>query len=223
MAKADLYLVLGLPRDASGTAIRPAYRRLAKEHHPDRAGTSRSERFRHVSEAYSVLSNADRRKRYDATLEPIGGARGLVEVPSEPIRAEGVGGEVSLRDVFQRSPWRVGEEFRDWTRRNVRGAPPKSGRRALLELDVVLSPEEAALGGTLRLRIPRPAPCASCSGAGRTWLYVCGACHGDGAVSRDTTLTVRVPVGVGDGTVWDLADVGLGTHLRLHMRVDFSR
>lgn len=221
MAKVDLYLVLGIPRDASGTAIRTAYRRLAKEHHPDRVGTSRSERFRHVSEAYSVLSDPDRRRRYDATLEPIGGASHW-DLPSEPTREQGLDGDVSLRNVFDRSPWRVGEEFGDWTRRSVVGAPPKSGRRALLELDVVLSPDEAALGGRVRLRIPTPVPCASCSGSGQTWLYVCGACNGEGVFARDTTLVVRIPAGVRDGTVWDLAEIGLGTNLRLHMRIDSS-
>lgn len=222
MAKTDLYLVLGLPRDASGNAIRTAYRRLAKEHHPDRAGTNRSERFRHVSEAYSVLSDPDRRRRYDATLEPVGGTGGPAGPSSAPTREPGIDGEVSLHDVFDRSPWRVGEEFRSWTRRNVLGAPPKSGRRALLELDVLLSPDEAALGGALRLRIPTPVSCASCGGAGQTWLYLCGACDGEGSLPRDTTLVVRIPAGVHDGAVWDLAEVGIGTSLRLHMRVDPS-
>lgn len=218
MAQPDLYLVLGLPRDASSNAIRSAYRRLAKEHHPDRLGGSRSDRFRRVSEAYSVLSDPDRRRRYDATLEPVGGLRGRSERPDEPARAPGVDDAPARRDAFEASPGGAGDEFRDRARTAVRGGPPERGR-ATLELDLDLSSDEAARGGTLRLRVPLPAPCAGCWGTGYTWLAVCRACLGEGVCPRDTALTLRIPAGVRDGTVWDLGEPELGASLRFYVRV----
>lgn len=219
MAQSDLYLVLGLSRDASSTAIRSAYRRLAKLHHPDRLGGSRSDRFRRVSEAYSVLSDPERRRRYDATLAPVDGLRGRSERPDEPAREQGVDESWALRDAFESSAGRVGREARGLPRRSVRGGAPGRGRRATVELDLALSSDEAALGGTLRLRVPLPAPCAACRGTGHTRLDVCRACLGDGVFARDTALDLRIPAGVRDGTVWDLGEPELGASLRLYVRV----
>src|SRR5690606_19493830 len=73
----DFYKVLGVPKDASDADIKKAYRKLAKDHHPDRnpGDTASEQKFKDVGEAYAVLSDSEQRKQYDAIRAMGGGAR----------------------------------------------------------------------------------------------------------------------------------------------------
>jgi len=68
MVRKDYYLVLGIPREASERHVQQAFRRLAKEHHPDRVGPESTPRFQEIAAAYEVLSDPEKRRDYDAGL-----------------------------------------------------------------------------------------------------------------------------------------------------------
>lgn len=213
----NFYVVLGVPRDASVDAIRSAYRRLAKQLHPDRAGVEATKRFRDVTEAYEVLSDPGLRRSHNAELEPV--ITSAARPASEPLGRPFAG--VSLDRAVRLGPSPFADELRDWMRENTLGSDlPKSGRRAVLDLDVLLSPDEATRGGELPLELPLFVPCVPCGGTGRDWLFVCALCAGEGAFPDRVRLRVRIPPGMRDATIWELPDVVAGTVLRLHVRVD---
>jgi DnaJ-class molecular chaperone len=189
VARKDLYAVLGVARDASDDAIRTAYRRLARRYHPDvnPGDAPAEERFKEISEAYSVLSDAQKRRNYDefgeVSLE--GGfdadkARRAREAFAQrfggPGGAEGFAGGAagSERFAFGGLEGLFGELF---SRRGWREAP-RERRGVDVEADLELDFLDAARGGEQRITIARP-----------------GA---DGAV-RPESVTVRIPPGVADG------------------------
>jgi len=170
MAERDYYVVLGVPRDASPAGIRAAFRGLAKRTHPDRAGAASARRFAEIREAYETLADAESRRAYDARL-----AR------EEPLR---------------RPRRREGSAASGESAAGPRRAEP-AGPAAAKEIrcQVVLSPEEAARGGELPMRVPVAMPCAACGGAGWDGLLPCAACVGSGG--RRGHLAVRLPIPAG--------------------------
>src|SRR5687767_4811776 len=162
-AKRDYYEVLGLSRGANEAEIKTAYRKLAVRFHPDKnpGDAEAEEKFKEAAEAYSVLSDAEQRARYDrfghAGVSGAAGAQGNWG-------AQGFGGiEDILGDLFG-----FGEVFG-----GARGASGRRGaaqRGADLRHDLEMTLEEAAAGMTAQLRVPR--------------LEACDACKGSGAASR---------------------------------------
>lgn len=222
---ADYYDILGVERDASPEQIKKAYRRLARELHPDVAGEAGEERFKDVARAYEVLSNPDKRQQYDMGVDPTapgGGAGG------------GFGAGFGFQDIF--------ETFFGGAQ-GAQGPIPRArrGQDALVRMDVELA--EAAFGAkrelavdtavvcstcggngarqgtTLRTcevcagrghvqRVARSflgqvmttAPCTACNGHGTVIPEPCPDCAGEGRVRSRRTLTVNVPAGVDTGT-----------------------
>ena len=168
----DYYVILGVPRSASVATIRRAYRRLAKQLHPDIGPSSSLEAFRELQAAYETLSDVDRRRRYDEAL-------GQVEKSFEPISWS-----------FVRSP--VSGDLR-------RPMQPDS-----LSGEILLSPLEAAAGGLLPLEVPLLTTCPTCDGTGG-FVFDCGRCRGEGKVERRLPVPVRIPAGIRDGTVFQVA------------------
>ena len=175
--KRDYYEVLGVPRDASEDAIKKAYRKLALENHPDRnPGNAEAEtRFKQAAEAYSVLSNADRRRRYDQF-----GHAGV-----EGAGSQGFG---SVDDVFAA----FGDLFAGaggFFEQFFGGGGGGRGRRgASLKVDLEVTLEEVATGVKRTLEIKRPDACGSCAGSGQkpgTGRKRCQTCGGRGEVLRN--------------------------------------
>lgn len=162
----DYYEVLGLERSASLQEIKSAYRKLAVRHHPDRnpGDSVAEEKFKEAAEAYAVLSDADKRRRYDrfghqATSSPSGGG-------FDPT-------------IFADFSDILGDLFGSRTggRRRSAGAD--------LRYDLRLSFEEAAFGAEPKLRIPRLEYCGACGGSGAapgSGPTTCGMCRGRGQV-----------------------------------------
>ena len=226
----DFYEVLGVSREASDGEIKKAFRRLAREYHPDRnAGDPEAEeRFKELANAYKVLSDPEQRARYDRF-----GPEGLGGGPGGP------GGFGATEDIFSA----FGDLFSDF----FGGGRRRPSRGADLRLDLELSFAEAVHGVTKEVEVPRREACETCEGSGAKagtspeTCSVCGGkgqvvhaqgffmlqttcpncrgqgsvikehcrdCRGRGVVQKASTITVNVPAGVDDGQTLRLAGKG---------------
>ena len=173
MAQRDYYEVLGVPRNASEQEIKSAYRRLALKHHPDRnpGDAHAEEHFKEAAEAYGVLGDPDKRRRYDAYGHAgVSGAGGAGGAGFDPTIFADFGD--ILGDFFG-----FGDAF---GRR--RGPRPGASLRYTLDLSF----EEAAFGTDASIRIPRAERCETCSGTGAaagTEPVTCPTCRGAGQVT----------------------------------------
>jgi molecular chaperone DnaJ len=172
LEKRDYYEVLGVGRDADEATLKSAYRKLAHQFHPDKnpGDKAAEEKFKELTEAYAVLSDGDKRARYDRFGHGAGG------VPFED--AFGFGGAANINDIF-------GDIFGEMFGGGRRGGRGGRARGSDLRYDLAISFEQAAFGTTARLEIPRPRRCEPCNGTGAkpgTSPKTCGTCHGAGEV-----------------------------------------
>jgi molecular chaperone DnaJ len=236
VAKRDYYEVLGVERNAADDELKKAYRKLARQHHPDlQTGDQQKkvseEKFKEINEAYEILSDADKRKRYDmfghAGNQPGGGG------------FEGFDfGRGGFGDVFN-------DIFDDFF-----GGGRGSGRAERgsdLQYNLELSFEEAVYGKEAKLKIPRwetcqdcrgsgarsagglkscpsckgagqlrfqqgffsvSRPCSHCEGAGQIISDPCGTCRGRKRVYKERTLSVSIPAGIETGMRLRLSNEG---------------
>lgn len=233
MSKRDYYEVLGVSRTASEQEIKSAFRKLAHKYHPDKnPGDKHAEElFKELNEAYEVLSNPDRRGRYDRfghDAERMGGMGG------DPFAGS------SINDIFGDI---FGEMFGGRRGRGGRGRR----RGADLRYNLEISFEEAAFGTEAKIRIPKhkrcdscegtgarkgtgpracptcggvgevrftqgffsvARPCPQCGGEGRIVTDPCPDCRGEGRTAFEAALNVKVPPGVDSGIRLKLSGEG---------------
>jgi molecular chaperone DnaJ len=178
----DYYKVLGVGKNASEDEIKKAYRKLARQYHPDRnpGDKKAEERFKEISQAHDVLSDADKRKAYDRGTGPFGGfgvPGGFGGGGFENI--SGNFGDI-LSDLFGRAGGAAG-------RAGPRGGRPRQARGRDQETEVSLSFEQAVNGAQIPLAIPTSTPCPTCNGSGAkpgTVPKVCPVCNGRGLESQ---------------------------------------
>jgi molecular chaperone DnaJ len=210
MAK-NYYLILGITANANREDIQAAFRRRALELHPDRSGLE-SGPFQELQEAYSVLRDPERRRRYDreyqppmvrrpragAAPEPLVTQRSKGEPfwPEEPVRPFR---EVSLAESFETYRPSFDELFDRFWSNFEDVSRPKSEQLESLTVEVILSQDEAAYGGQVRVWIPARATCRACGGLGSAGLYECWRCEGQGALTTDIPLDLDYPSGLRDG------------------------
>ena len=193
----DFYKVLGVTKDASADDIKKAYRKLARLSHPDsNAGdTAAEERFKAISEAYSVLSDPEKRKTYDEqrALFGSGGFR-------FPRGGTGTGGTTfDLGDLFGQGNGGLGDILGGIFTgggRTRSSAQPRRG--ADVEAEVTISFDQAVDGVTVPLRMSSDAACPACSGTGArsgTLPKVCPTCQGTGmqATSQGGVFAMTEP------------------------------
>ena len=184
MAAKDFYQVLGVSDTASQGEIKKAYRRLAKQYHPDANpnNTAAADRFKEISEAHSVLSDADKRKQYDQ-MRRLGAFDGGPRRSSGGPRPAGAPGDVGAEGFDFGDFGGLGDIFSSIFGRGGRQAEPKAES---LEAVVEVPFRVAALGGKLTVTIPVTEPCPTCSGSGgapgATWS-TCPECNGRGTIS----------------------------------------
>jgi molecular chaperone DnaJ len=198
----DYYKALGVPKDADEKTIKRAYRKLARELHPDKnPGNAEAEkRFKEVSEAYDVVSDPAKRKEYDEArslfagggFRPGGGFGGTY--PSgggstfdlSDLFGSSTGGAGGFTDLFSDLLGGGGAPGAGGPRTRTRQAGPARGQDA--EAEVSLSFEDAVHGATLPLQLSGPATCRVCHGSGArpgTAPHRCPTCGGTGFVSRN--------------------------------------
>ncbi len=230
----DPYEILGVSRDADAEAIKKAYRKLARQLHPDvNPDAATQERFKDVTRAYEILSDPEKRRQYDMGGDPFGGGFGA-------------GAGFSFTDIMDAFFGGGGGAAQ-----GGRGPRPRvrRGQDALIRLDVDLA--EAAFGTTRELKVDTAVQCSTCAGEGtapgthprtcetcqgrgetfhvqRSFLgeirtmrpchacrgfgqvipEPCRECSGDGRVRSRRNLTVKIPAGVDSGTRVQLAGQG---------------
>jgi len=228
VSKRDYYEVLGVAKDADENTIKRAYRKLAMKYHPDRNpdDTAAAENFREVTEAYEVLTDTNKRSRYDQY-----GHAGVDEQMQDFWGRGGAQDSHAFRDFGDM----FGDVFGDMF---GFGGAGQSGRGADLRYNLSLTLEEAAKGREVELKIPKhetcsgcngsgarpgtnPVPCNTCGGHGQVQMQqgffavrrTCPTCHGAGTriespcvecggagrVKVNKKLKIKVPVGVYDG------------------------
>jgi molecular chaperone DnaJ len=228
MATRDYYEILEVERTIDAAGLKSAYRKLAMTHHPDRNGGSEDSmaRFKEISEAYTVLSDSQKRAAYDRF-----GHAGV----------NGGGGQQQgfhdVNDIFsQVFGDAFGDVFGGRTGGGARQHGPRRGSDLRYDLEITL--EQAYKGADVEIRVPttatcdtcdgtgakvgtQPSTCGTCGGAGRVrqangFFQVertcpacggsgqiadpCTTCHGHGQVRKNRTLNLKVPAGVDDGS-----------------------
>jgi molecular chaperone DnaJ len=236
----DYYDVLGVPRDASADQIKSAYRKSALKWHPDRNPERKpeaEENFRQATEAYSVLSDPQKRSVYDRYGHAGLGNRGFETSGFNSTIFE------EFQDIF-------GDLFgfdQGFGGGGRRGRGPRRERGADLRYDMTLTFEEAAAGVSTKIRVSRhencevchgtgakpgsgmaacrtcggrgqmsyqqgffsiTRTCPTCQGAGQMIRDACAACRGQGRIEREHTLEVGIPAGVDSGTRLRMAGQG---------------
>jgi molecular chaperone DnaJ len=234
--KRDYYKVLEVPRSASGDDLKKAYRRLARQYHPDvNKSADAEERFKEINEAYEVLSNEQKRAAYDRF--------GHAGVQGSAGAGYSGFGDFGFSDIF--------EEFFSGFGMGTRRARRGPHRGADLQHNLTLSFQEAAFGcekeieilrhetcpycrgtgaepGTQPVRCPQcngtgevrqvqqsilgsfvnVSTCPRCRGEGEVITTPCSQCHGHKTVQVPRTLSVKIPPGVDDGMRVRLAGEG---------------
>ncbi len=230
MSKRDYYEILEITKTATEVEIKAAYRKLAIKHHPDKnpGDHTAEEKFKEAAEAYSILSDAQKRAAYDRFgHQGVGaGAGGAGFNP----------GFTNIEDIFDL--FNFGDIFGGGQRGGA-SSRTAAQRGADLRYDLEITLEEAALGKEEKLRIPRlekcdecegkgtesgtePETCSTCNGNGQTRYQQgffsvmrtcptcagrgqiiknpCKKCHGAGRVEKEKTLEVKIPAGVETGS-----------------------
>lgn len=200
----DYYEILGVDRKASDKDIKSAYRKLARKYHPDlHTGNEKQaaeEKFKEINEAYEVLSDPEKRAKYDR----LGADWRNGQEWQPPPDMEGFhfyssgDGDYGYQGGFS--------DFFDILFGGARAAGVRSGvRRASVrgqdvESDLQLTLEEAYRGGEKTLQLTSREICAACHGAGILETGLCSYCGGTGSTSTAKTLAVKIPPGIQDGT-----------------------
>ena len=233
MTKRDYYEILGVPKNAADQQIKSAYRKLALQHHPDRnqGNTDAEEKFKEAAEAYAILSDADKRARYDRFGHA--GVSAQAGGGFDPSTFAG------FEDIF-------GGIFGDFFGGGRPGGPQRGSD---LRYDLEITFDESAKGVETSVQIPRLEVCETCTGSGATpgtkpttcpqchgrgqqrfqqgFFTVartcgrcqgtghiiakpCASCRGEGRTTRERTLTVKVPAGIADGQRLRISGEGEG-------------
>lgn len=183
MSKRDYYQILGVPKSSTESEIKKSYRKLAIKHHPDKnpGNKSAEENFKEISEAYQVLSNKDKRQKYDTY-----GHEGMDRASGGG--GGGFSGGMSMDDIFSQFGDVFGQQFSSQKqKRNVR-------KGKALRVGIGVTPENIVNGVNKKIAINRDVKCNSCNGNGSKNgknTNTCHNCSGSGTVTKQT----RTPIG----------------------------
>jgi DnaJ-class molecular chaperone len=217
VAYKDYYKTLGVEKTADAKAIKQAYRKLARKYHPDQnpGNKAAAERFKEINEANEVLSDPEKRRRYDelgsdwARYADTGaggfGGRPGDAGPGYRVHVDQTGDLGDFSEFFRTFFGDLGARRGGFQGVEFEGQGPFGGRgRARrgqdLETEVELTLEEAYAGAQRSFEFQQLEPCGTCRGTGRQGKEPCGTCGGAGQVPRSHHVEVRIPAGVRDGS-----------------------
>jgi molecular chaperone DnaJ len=233
VSKRDYYEILGVPKNAGDQQIKSAYRKLALQHHPDRnqGNEGAEERFKEAAEAYAILSDGEKRARYDRF--------GHAGVSSQAGAGFDPSTFAGFEDIF-------GGIFGDFFGGARRGGPERGSD---LRYDLEITFEESAKGVETSIQVPRleacdtchgsgaaagsspttcpqcqgrgqqrfqqgfftvARTCSRCQGTGRIIAKPCLTCKGEGRTTKERKLTVKIPAGIADGQRLRISGEGEG-------------
>ena len=249
MSKRDYYDILGVSRSSSADEIKKAYRKLAIKYHPDKNPNDKSaeEKFKEAAEAYEVLSNPEKKQRYDHY--------GHAGVGSSAAGGGYGGGGMNMDDIFSQfgdifggggSPF---ESFFGGQQQSRGGRRVAKGSN--LRIKVKLTLEEIANGAEKKIKVNKQvtckvcdgsgakdrnsvstcstcggsgavrrvtntilgqmqtsSTCPTCNGSGSQITNKCNACHGEGTVRGEETISINIPAGVSDGMQLSMSGKG---------------
>ena len=190
MAKRDYYEVLGVTKNSTEVEIKKAYRQMALKFHPDKNPNNKEaeDKFKEAAEAYDVLSNPEKKQRYDQFgHQGVGNSGG-----------HGAGGSMNMEDIFSHfgdvfgegSPF---ESFFGGGGQRGGGGRRQVNRGTNLRIKVKLTLEEIAHGVEKKLKVNKAISCQTCKGSGAqssSDFHQCPTCHGSGQVSRVTNTFI---------------------------------
>jgi molecular chaperone DnaJ len=190
-AKKDYYDILGVSRSATEKELKAAYRKLARKYHPDvnPGDKGAEEKFKEVSEAFAVLSDSDKRAKYDR------GGHDAFEPGFDPFQGATIDfqdlGLGNLSDIFELFGGGAGRR---------RGASRRAARGEDLQFEMTLPFGDAIHGTTVEVAITRAVTCSNCGGRGQLASGgPCRVCRGGGRVSFAEKVKTRIPAGIDDG------------------------
>lgn len=223
------YEVLGVARNASEDDIKKAFRKLARKHHPDVAKNKKDaeEKFKEINEAYEVLSDPAKRKKYDelgadwkagAEFRPPPGWESFAGTPFGRAR-DGRGGDsefhfsgTGFSDFFEQlfgSRGRGGGRSQDGFGHTRFFTDQELAERGPdIEGDILVTLEDAAHGSVRKVSVQHAVGCEPCGGTGVRNQRACASCGGSGRVSKTEQYQVRIPPGVTEGQRLRLAGRG---------------
>ncbi len=245
----DYYEILGVPRTASEAEIKKAFRKLAREYHPDVAKNKKQaeEKFKEVNEAYEVLGDPAKRKKYDELGSNWSAGADFRPPPGwEGFGTGGRGGFASRGPAGEEFDFHFGGTgFSDFFEQlfGTRGARARGGfgsgpayaeedlaseRGRDIEGDLMVTLEEAQRGSVRSVSVRHSVPCEHCGGTGQRARHVCNVCGGTGQVPKTDTYQVKIPPGVSEGQRLRVAgrgEAGLGGAAAgdLYLRVRFAK
>ena len=231
----DYYQILGVSKQASDDDIRKAFRRLARQFHPDVAKNKAQaeDKFKEINEAYEVLGDAEKRRRYDSL------GRGWSGSGASGPSGNSFGGRSAASGGGPRGFEFGGTGFSDFFEQffgsmgNDRGGYRSTGfqqepERGLdMEADIMVTLEEIMRGSVRSVTLRRGVACSECSGRGAIRGRTCPSCGGTGSVTKEETYNVKIPPGVREGQKLRLAGQGeaprgKGSAGDLFLRVRFA-
>jgi curved DNA-binding protein len=243
----DYYETLGVPRSASDIELKKAFRKLARVYHPDVAKNKKQaeEKFKEINEAYEVLGDSAKRKRYDelganwqsgADFRPPPGWESYGQGRASQGRYAGGGGQefhfggTGFSDFFEQIfGSKGGRGEAGFGRGGGFGGEEMGAERGQdMEGDILVTLEEAMHGSVRSVSVRHGVACGQCGGTGHRNRRPCTTCGGTGQVARAETYQVKIPTGVTEGQRLRVAGrgeagVGGGPAGDLYLRVRLAR
>lgn len=210
----NYYIILGIPANSSHSDIKSAYRKLAKEYHPDYYGQSKSP-FLAIHEAYSVLGDPSRRKQYDDNLNTLrvkgmqksDSSRGFEMASAEPLVPDQSWAEPltpETASVSRTAASGIDSIFSQFFNTASLNWDYNRGSSDYGEVEVLLTGEQARRGGHIRVLLPAQIHCPSCQGWASSGMQECWHCFGAGYLRGEVPLLLNYPPGIVDNHVVEL-------------------